>query len=145
MKGLGRVFNVIPVASGIHVSLKNASGVTFVCYEDAGAQAISFTESIGGASEQNLTFLNELYAGNGVGGVWTRETSDANAALDDDYEITKKDTELFDAAVIYVGADMLSDGFDSVECTIDGTGVCVAIVHDLLVQRDPANLPVSGV
>lgn len=141
---LGRGGNVIPVASGKHISLKNASGVTFVLYEDAGAQATAFKESIGGASEAALGVVNDYYAGDGVGGVWTHETADASAALDDNSTFTKKDTTAFDCAVIYIGADQLSAGFDSVEATVDG-GQCIAIVHDLKVQRAPQNLPASAV
>lgn len=143
MKGLGKDFLVIPVASGKHISLKDASGVTFICYEDGGAQAISFKESVAGASEQALATVNELYASDGVGSVWTRETSDADTdPLADASALTKKDTTAFDCAAIYVGADELSDDFDSVECTIDGAGICIAIVHGLHVQRAPQNLPV---
>lgn len=148
MKALGRILNVIPKASGIHVSLKDASGVTFVCYEDGGAQAIAIKESIAGDGEQALAVVTELYCGNGVGGVWTRETTDENGALGTgDAAILKKDATLFDAAVFYIGADELSDGFDSVEVTIDdlANGRCIAIVHDLLVQRAPENLPAAGV
>jgi len=145
MKGLGKDFNVVPVASGKHISLKNASGVTFVCYEDGGAQAITLKESVAGASEQALAVINELWASNGIGGVWTRETTDANGALSDESALVKKDTTAFDAAAIYVGADQLSDDFDSVEVTIDGAGSCVAIVHGLHVQRAPENLPAQAV
>lgn len=145
MEALGRLFNVVQVATGKHISLKNASGVTFFCFEDAGAQNATFKESKAGASEQNLTTINVLYASDGVGGVWTRETSDANGALSDDFLIVKKDTVNFDCMAIYIGADELSDGFDSVECTIDGAGLCVAVIHDLEVQRTPANLAVPAV
>lgn len=144
MEALGRVINVIPEASGLHIDLANASGVTFILYEDAGEQSTDFKESIAGQSAQALTFLNHYYAGDGVGGVWTRETADAGAELDDDSNFVKKNTEPFDCAVIYVGADMLSDTFDSVEATAD-EGVCIAIVHDLLQQRRPDNLPASAV
>lgn len=144
MKGLGKDFIPISKASGLHISLKNASGVTFVLYEDGGAQSTDFKESVAGASEQALTVLNDYYAGNGVGGVLTHETEDADAELDDDSNFVKKDTILFDAAYIYIGADQLSDGFDSVEATVDA-GECVAIVHGLLSQRAPENLPVSAV
>lgn len=143
-EGLGRLFNVIPVASGIHVSLKNATGVTFVIYEDGGATQIDFVQSIAGASGVTLTTVNKLYASNGIGGVWTRETSDASAALSNNAQIIKKDTTAFDCAAIYIGADELSAGYDSVECTVDA-GVCIAIVHELVVQRAPESLVVSGV
>jgi hypothetical protein len=137
--------NVLPVATGVHISLKNASGVTFLLYENGGAQNITFKESIAGASEANLTTVNELYASIGVtAAVWTRETSDANGEMDDDFLVVKKDTDLFDCALIYIGADELSAGFDSVECTIDGAGLCIAIVHDMTIQRQPENLPTIG-
>jgi hypothetical protein len=145
MKALGRVINVVHTASGKHISLANASGVTFSCYEDGGAQAITIKESVAGASEQALEVVTELYASDGIGGVFTRETTDANGALGTgDAAIVKKDTTAFDGAVFYIGADELSDGFDSVEVTVDG-GTCVAIVHDLAVQRAPQNLPAAAV
>lgn len=139
-KGLGNDFLVIPLATGKHISLKNASGVTFVCYEDGGAQAITIKESIAGASEQNLATVTELYASDGVGSVWTRETTDANGDISaGDATLVKKDTTAFDCAAFYIGADELSAGFDSVEVTIDGAGLCIAILHDLDVKRAPAN------
>jgi len=145
MKGLGHTFNVLPVATGVHIDLENADGVTFILYEDGGDQQIVFVESIKGASGQSLATVNELYACNGVtAGVWTRETSDSAAALSDNSTVEKKDTTPFDCAAIYIGAAELSAGYDSVECTIDGSGLCIAIVHDLNVQRQPENLPTIG-
>lgn len=145
MEWLGRGGNVVPVATGKHISLRNAAGVTFVCYEDGGAQAIAFKESLAGAGEQDLAFLNHYYASDGIGGVWTRETADASDTLSNASSMVKKDTTAFDCAVIYVPAEALSEGFDSVECTIDGAGLCIAIVHDLYTQRTPANLPAAAV
>ncbi|MCC6772501.1 MAG: hypothetical protein IT360_15000 [Gemmatimonadaceae bacterium] len=145
MEWLGRGGNVVPVATGKHISLRNAAGVTFVCYEDGGAQAIAIKESVGGAGEQALGCIDYIYAGDGVGSVLTRETTDANGALSASSSMVKKDTTAFDMAVIYVPAEALSEGFDSVECTIDGAGICVAIVHDLYTQRAPQNLPAAAV
>jgi len=145
VKALGRVLNIIPTASGIHVSLKNAGGVLFCCYEDGGAQNIDIVESKAGASGQVLSTVTEIYAANGIGGVWTNETTDANGALGTgDGAIVKKDTTPFDCAVVQIEAAELSDGFDSVECTVDA-GVCVAVVYDLAIQRAPENLVASGV
>ena len=137
--GLGKDFNVVPVATGKHVSMKGCEAITFVCYEDGGAQAIAFKESIAGASEQVLPVFTEFYAGDGVGGVWTKEAQ----AIDDAW--AKADTTPFDALVVTVRAEQLSPGFDSVECTIDGAGLCIAIQHGLKVQRAPQNLPAAAV
>ena len=145
MKALGRVMNIIGFASGIHIDLANASGVTFVCYENGGAQNIDIKESKAGASEDTLAVVTELYASDGVGAVHTKETTDANGALGTgDAAIVKKDTTAFDQAIFYIGASELSDTFDSVEVTVDA-GTVTAIVHDLLVQRAPENLILSGV
>ncbi len=144
MKALGRHFNVVPVATGKGFNLENYSGITFVLYEDGGDQQIVFTETIDGASSQALTTVNELYASNGIGGVWTRETTDSAVTMDDASTVEKKDTVLFDCASIYIGASELSDTYNTVVCTIDGAGLCIAILHDLLVQRQPENLPASG-
>jgi len=147
MKGLGFDINVVPLATGVHIDLRDASGVTFVCYEDGGAQNITIKESILGASEQALTAVKELYAASGVAAmVWTKETTDANGSIaDGDAAIVKKDTTAFDAAAFYIGADQLSAGFNCVEVTIDGAGICFAIVHGLKTQRAPANLPTIAI
>lgn len=132
--GLGRIFNVVPLATGKHISMKNCDAITFVCYEDGGAQAIAFKESIAGASEQVLPVFTEFYAGDGVGSVWTKEAQTADDAW------AKADTTPFDALVVTIRSDQLSPGFDCVECTIDGAGICLAILHDLHVERAPQNL-----
>ncbi len=44
-----------------------------------------------------------------------------------------------DAMAITVHASQLSDGYDQVQVEVDG-GILVAIIHDLTVQRAPANL-----
>lgn len=125
----GNRFIHIPVASGKHISLENATGVTFTCFEDGGAQAITIKESIDGASEANLAVVKHLYASDGVGSVFTRETTDANGDISaGDATIVKKDTTAFDAATFYIDASWLSAGFNCVEVSVDG-GTCDAIVH----------------
>lgn len=136
MEGLGRLFNVIHEASGVHIPLDNATGVTFFNFLAAGTQSVTLKESVAGASEQNLAVIDKVYKGPGVGGTWTKVTQAAAATYDNSTDATN------DCIAIYVGADQLSDGFDSVEMT-SGTGTCIAVIHDLVVQRDPANLSSS--
>lgn len=133
MEGLGRVFNVIPAASGVHIPMKDAAAVSFVTYEDDGSTILTLKESIDGASEQNLAVITRFHKAPGVGGTWTLVTQSAGATFD------LADDTTNDAAVVTVRAAQLSDGYNCLEATVDG-GICVAIVHDLLVQRDPANL-----
>lgn len=142
--GLGRLFNVIHESSGLDVPLTKAAAVTFVSFLAAGTQTLTFTQtdSTGVNSEIALNiFANDdnrdsrAHVGPGVGGTWTAkvEASDntiaAGGATDD-------------TLVVTVRAEQLSDGYDRVQCTTDG-GTCVAIIHDLLVQRKPTNLQSS--
>ena len=139
-KWLGKGGVPFALASGIHFSLKNAGGITFASYENGGAQTITIKESQAGANETPLAVVTDLFNSDGVGSVITRDTDDANGALGTgDAAIVKKDDVGEDQAVFYIGADQLSDGFDSVEVTVNA-GTLTAIIHDLLVQRAPENL-----
>jgi len=138
MEGLGRVFNVVHEASGVHIPLKGASGVTFVSFLAAGTQSVTLKESKAGASEQNLAVIDKIYKAPGIGGTWTKVTQTAAATYDHSTDATN------DMIAIYVDATQLSDTFDSVEMTA-ATGTCVAIIHDLVVQRVPENLATSVV
>lgn len=132
MRGLGRVFNVVPAASGVHIPLKQGTAVSFVTFEDDGTTIATIKESIQGASEQALDCDVYPHKAPGVGGTWT-----AMAEQDDTLALGGDTTN--DCMVFTVGADQLSAGFDCVEVTVDG-GILIAIIHDLTVRRAPANL-----
>lgn len=133
MRGLGRVFNVIPAASGVHIPLAYAQAVSFVTYEDDGSTIATIKESVDGASEQALDCDVYPHKAPGIGGTWT-----AMAEQDDTLDLGDDTTN--DAMVFTVNAEQLSAGFNCVEVTVDG-GICIAVLHDLAVQRKPANLP----
>lgn len=139
MEGLGRLFNYVAMANGVHIPLNRASGVTFFCFEADGSQIVTLKESIDGASEADLVVIDKVYKGPGIGGTWTKVTQVVAATFD------LADDTVNDCIALYVGADQLSDGFNCVELTNDaGTGVS-AIIHDLTVRRDPARLASSVV
>lgn len=135
MMGLGRVFNVIPAASGVHIPLTYASAVSFVTYEDDGTTIATIKESINGDSEQALDCDVRPHKAPGVGGTWT-----AMAEQDDTLALGGDTTN--DCMVFTVHQSQLSAGYNCVEVTVDG-GILVAIVHDLAVERTPANLPTN--
>lgn len=138
MKGLGRVFNVVPAASGIHIPLRGrGSAVSFVTFEDDGTTIATIKESISGASEQALDCNVYPHKAPGVGGTWT-----AMAEQDDTLALGSDTTN--DCMVFTVDAAQLSDGFNCVEVTVDG-GILIAIVHDLINPRKPANLKTNVV
>lgn len=131
---LGRIFNVVAEADGVHIPLTHADGVTFVTYEDDGSTIITIRESIDGSSEQTLAVVDLVHKGPGVGGTWTKVTQTAAAT----YDLADDGTN--DTAVVTIYGSQLSDGFNCVEASVDG-GVVTAITHDLLMKRDPDNLP----
>jgi hypothetical protein len=138
MEALGRVLNVIPAASGVHIPLKGAAAVTFVTYEDDGSTVLTLKQSIDGQSEAPLATMTRYYKGPGIGGTWTLATQ----AAADTYDLADDTTN--DATVVTISATELGDGYNCVEATVDG-GICVAILHDLVVQRDAAKLARSVV
>jgi hypothetical protein len=134
MEGLGRLFNVVYSASGLNISLKDCSGVTFLNFLDAGTQTMTLQETLpDGTGDQNLVVIDTIYKMPAVGGTWTKVTQTAAATYDNSTDATN------DLIAIYVSAESLSAGFQNVEMTA-GTGTCVAILHDLHVQRKPENL-----
>lgn len=146
-EGLGRVFNVVHQASGLDIPLTKASAVSFVSFLDAGTQTLTFTQtdSTGVKSEADLNIFSQdpanlgsrVHAGPGVGGTWVEKDdgSDPNA-----FDLTTDATN--DTIVVTVRAEQLSDGYDRVQCTASA-GTCIAIIHDLVVQRKPENLQSS--
>lgn len=139
MEGLGRLFNAIQPADDVYVSLENASGVTFIGFEVDGESQFQITtaENAGGDGSSTTGTLVDHYYGRSndqAAGVWHRTAVSPAASLVVAADVTE------DQVAIFVSADMLPDGHKYVKCTADGSGVVMAILHDLTVQRDPANL-----
>lgn len=150
--GLGRVFNVIKTASGLDIPLTKCGAVSFV-FGDAGTGAavatVTQTDSTGVNAEADLNIFtvsgtvgsngeSRAYVGPDVGGTW-EENGDAVFA-DNTFDLSDETTQ--DTGVFTVRAEQLSDGYDQVQVTVD-TGDCIAILHDLHVQRKPGNLQSS--
>lgn len=130
IEGLGRVINVIPIAAGKSVSLKDAQGVTFVV-TGADTFTVKSQPSSAGAAT-NLAVITRYYTNTATDGSakWVLATQAAGAAI----------TLASGAAAFYIDADDLPSTAHYVEVTVGTSGLVTAIVHDLAVQRDPANL-----
>lgn len=128
MEALGRLFNVVPVAAGEAIALKNASAVTFVC---TGADTFTITaaDTFAGSYATPGNIIDHYYANTVVNGTaaWAKTDQAAGDAV----------TIAAGAAAITVNGASLPDGNTYVKCTPGATGLVVAIVHDLTVQRDP--------
>lgn len=172
MKGLGRVFDIAPAImpvdleaaahTGLPVDLSNAGGVTFVLIKEVGVAGedpiLVFREAQDGAGtgEQDLDVVTEWYAktdsvnnvlsGNETWGKHTQVT-----AGDVDLDAAGGNAEDEAIVAVYIDADDLSDGFTHITVDIADTGAgaspqwgtVIAILHDLKVQRTPANLPAT--
>lgn len=136
MEGLGRLFNVVPIAAGTLISLKDASGVTFVCTGDDTFTVKSAPSFNGGAAD--LTAIVRVYKNASTAGADAWTDSGDIAAVD-------SVTIASGAAAFYIDSSDLPAGSDYVEVAVAAEGLVAAIVHDLAVQRGPKNLrPLSG-
>jgi hypothetical protein len=140
MEGLGRLYNLLPTGDGVYVSLKQATGVAFLC---VGANAETFTlaeaKDAAGTGAQNLATITRYYSNSAAAAAtaWVKEAIAAGAVV--------TTTTAKPVAVIEIQADELSDDYSYVKVTSSSTGTVVGILHDLNVQRAPANLVAPGV
>lgn len=149
MEGLGRVFNIVLTAADNGVGFNGAQAITFVC-NTADTFTLTTAITFGGTYRAYdyftpewlpITHYYQTTAANGTA-AWTRETSGvqdhAGAAIPGD-RIVQAGANL---SVFTLNANALPSGYKYVKLTSTGGGTVVAIQHDLLVQRKPANLEI---
>lgn len=144
MDGLGRVFNVVPAAEGLYINMRDCSAVSFVC-TSANSDTFAFGEaqSSGGTNAQ-------LFADGAKGTYPTRyyEASDTDGSVAWVKHSLADDTTgaitTGHCIVVTVLSSLLDDTYDYVYVTPSSTGTAIAILHDLTVQRTPANLSLPG-
>ena len=136
MEGLGRVFNAIPIAAGVGFSLKDAQGVTLIC---TGADTFTVTASAtqGGtyATPGNIITRKQTNTSTAGAAKWVEATQTASNAV----------TIASGAVAFYVDANDLPAGDCYVKVGVGASGLVTAIVHDLAVGRDAANLAALAV
>ena len=132
MEGLGRVFNVVPIAAGQGISLKGASAVTFVC---TGNDTFTLTvaSSFAGSYATPGNILTRKVTNTATNGTaaWAETTQAASNAV----------TIASGTTAIHVPANALPDDKVYVKCSVGASGLVMAVTHDLVSQRKPANLP----
>lgn len=160
MEALGRLFDIstgVPVVdlaggaqTGKRVSLKNCGGVTVVLYKEAGAASEPTTldlqehDAASSGTSQDLDVVTHYYLKSATtlagSETWTKVTQSAAS------EITPAASDTQQILAFYVDASDLSDGFSYISVnTADTTtagqyGGVLYLLHDLHVQRAPANL-----
>ena len=133
MEGLGRVFNVLPVADDVYVSLKDASAVTFVGVLAAGDTWTLSEKKADGTGEQVLATMTHYHVSATVGAAWVEKTQAAASTI-----VTPSSE---DVVVVTISEAELSANYTQVKLASTSTGTVFAILHDLKVQRKPQNLP----
>lgn len=131
MEALGREFNLATSATtaAVRVNLENARGVTFVLIgATSGNATIEEHNAATSGTSANLAVVTRYYTQ--ASGVWTKRTQAAAAT------VTAVTGGLL---AVYVSAKSLSDGYKYVSIS-HASGSFVYVLHDLAVQRTPANL-----
>ena len=139
MKALGRVFNYRHIADGGYIRVDQAGGISFLCYL-AGAVGDTYTlqeaKDSGGTGAQNLAKITVYHTCTGDGSdAWVRRTQAAAATVVTAAAATQN------SMCVEIEAAQLSDTYKYVKLTSTGAGLVTAVQRDLVVQREPANLP----
>jgi hypothetical protein len=132
IEGLGRAFNVVPIAAGVALSMRDCSGVTFVCTgNDTFTITVSATFAGSYATPGNV--ITRKYTNTATDGTaaWVKATQAASNAV-----TISSGTVTFD-----VLGPMIPDPKVYVKVSVGASGLVTAILHDLSWQRNPANLP----
>ena len=131
VEGLGRLYNFVPIAAGTLISVKDASGIEFVV---TGADTFTLsTAATYNGSTTNLAVITNYYTCTSqIGGAkWVNVTQGPSATIV---------TSGSGSAAFYVDSQAMPASALYMQVAAAGAGLVYAIVHDLMVQRGPANL-----
>ncbi|MFD6035730.1 hypothetical protein [Streptomyces pseudogriseolus] len=135
MEALGRLFNIVQHPQ--RVNLRDAGGVTVVCFGTADTFTLQEANAASGGTSRDLDVIDHYYATTTADGRWTLVAQTADAVVDPGASVL--------ISVFEVEASWLSDGYDYISVTPSSTGECVYLLRDLHVQRKPTNLAAAGV
>lgn len=131
MEGLGRLFNVVPIAAGVALSMKDCESITFVCTGND-TFTITVASTFGGSYATPGNTITRIYTNTNTGNTakWVKGSQAASNAV----------TIASGSVAFWIGQSQLTDPKCYIKCTASGSGLVTAILHDLEVQRGPANL-----
>lgn len=146
MQGMGRVFDVVHDASGNMFTTKNCSAVSFIVKSSGAASLAVVAAKTFGGSTQNWTtangfgqtgFFYQNTVTNGTAG-WTKQTATWTTN-----SVALAGTTGY-TSVFCIYTSQYADGYDYIQVTGTNTTTVIALLHDLTVQRTPANLLTLG-
>lgn len=133
MEGLGRLFNVVPIAAGRGLYMGNVSAVTFVC---TGNDTFTLTaaSSFAGSYATPGSIITRTY---------TNTATNGSAAWVKAAQAAANTVVISSGSVAFsVFGSQLPDPKNYVKVSAGGAGLVMAILHDLTYQRGPANLQI---
>lgn len=158
MEGLGKLLNVIPIASGKAFKMRGCSAVTCVAFVTAtGATstvAVTASNAFAGTYAA-ANVIKNIYTSTATDGTagWTKQTYTPGSGLWASGPVsgftfgnTGNNFPAALVAVFDIFTSELSDPNDYLKvANTGGTGAGVIVIpHDLTVQRSPANLEILG-
>ena len=137
MEALGRLNDAIPIAAGQGFKFRGASGVTFYCTGND-TFTITVASTFAGSYATPGPIINHFYQRADTNGThaWTRQTQAASNAV---VQSNAGYTTAFE-----VLTSMVSDPSAYIKVSVGGSGLVFACLHDLVVERKPANLEILG-
>ncbi len=143
-EGLGRVFNIVPISTGGPAILLAAdSAISFVTTGSTAVATLTFGKTFGGSYDSGATAgctpITRVYWSTATDGTvaWSKATITAAATFTHG---TTAGLTTAVGSVFTVFGSQIPDPYKYIKCTVTGSGIGAAIVHDLTVQRAPANL-----
>lgn len=135
MEGLGRSFDIAPIAAGAAFSLRDCLGVTFVCTGND-TFTLTVSDSFGGSYATPGNTITKKITNTSTNGTaaWVTATQAASNAV----------TISSGSVAFYVSGDSLPDGKSYVKVSAGGSGLVTAVFHDLTTQRKADNLAIRG-
>lgn len=136
-EALGRFNDVIPIAAGKAFKFRGASAVLFVCTGND-TFTVTVSATFGGAYVSPGAVINHYYQRTTTDGTvaWTKQLQTASNVV---VQASAGYTTAFE-----VLTSMIADPNAYIKVSAAGAGLVMAIPHDLVVGRKPANLEILG-
>ncbi len=131
MEGLGKLFNVVPIAAGRGLNMRDCSAMTFVCTGND-TFTITVASTFGGSYATPGNIITRTYTNTATNGsaAWVKASQAASNAV----------TISSGSVAFSVFGSQLADPKVYVKVSVGASGLVMAVLHDLTVMRGPGNL-----
>jgi len=147
-EGLGRLFNVIPIAAGVALNASVAPAITYVCTGND-TFTITVATSFGGSYVTPPTtaigggMIRDYYTSTATNGTaaWVKTTL-ANGSYVNSVVIASGSVAFCVYGVDMENVTAAGSKYQYIKVSVGASGLVAAIPHDLVHQRGPANLTI---